>query len=276
VTQPRLRATAVLAAAVAVLAAGPAAAQQVTLSMRNGLVTLQATNVPVRQILAEWARVGRVAIGEKIAATPVTLQLADVSERQALDTILRGVAGYLVSSRPGTPDPAQFQFDKVVILPTSAAPPPPPPGPAAAANRQPIFQPGPQVPDPDDGFDEDPELPGAQAPAFQPAQQSPVFQPGIGAVMPRPGGNVMPMPQPQVGQRYQVPAGGYPPSLVTPQTGAPGRTPVPGSQVAPTSPFGAMPAGAPGSITPIPQAIPLSPTNPGSGPPTSGLVPATQ
>ena len=40
------------------LIALPASAQQLSLEIRDGLVTLQATNVPVRQVLAEWAKVG--------------------------------------------------------------------------------------------------------------------------------------------------------------------------------------------------------------------------
>ncbi|MGE0393844.1 MAG: hypothetical protein AB7P67_09775 [Vicinamibacterales bacterium] len=264
-----------LIAAAVLAAAAPAAAQQVALSMQNGLVTLNATNAPVRQIMAEWARVGRVAVinGEKVAGAPVTLQLAGVSERQALDTILRGVAGYMVSARAGTPDAAQARFDKVIILPTSAAPANPPPAPASMAGRQPLFQPGPQIPDPDDGFNEDPDLPGAQTPAFQP---------GAATTLPRPiPGNVTPMPGPgpQFPQgalpRYQTPTSGYPPSMVTPQTGPTGRMPVPGGQVTPATPFGTMPGGAPGAIAPTPQSVPLSPTNPGI-PSPSGAGPATR
>jgi hypothetical protein len=256
------------------------AAQPVRLTMRNGLVTLDAANVPVRQILAEWARVGGVAVinGEKVAGTPVTLQLAGVPERQALDIILRSVAGYLVSARPGTPDPAQALFDKVVILATSAAPAAPPPGPAGMAGRQPVFQPAPQMPDPDDGFDEDPDLPSPQTPAF-PGGGPPMPRPAQGGVSAMPAG--VPPQQPNGLPRYQVPIGNYPPSLVSPQSGTSGVSPGPsrgpgaGPQAAPVSPFGTMPAGAPGSITPVPQGIPLSPTNPGV-PPATGTGPATR
>ncbi len=278
-THLRLPLVAALLVAVATPAAAQqVAAQQVKLSMHNGLVTLDVANVPVRQILAEWARVGRVAVinGEKVAGTPVTLQLAGVPERQALDIILRSAAGYLVSARPGTPDPSQALFDKVVILATSVAPAAPPPGPAGGLNRQPVFQPGPQVPDPDDGFDEDPELPGAQTPGFQPGS--------VPAAMPRPApGNGMQMPgaMPQMPQppgalpRFQAPTGGYPPSMVNPPVGPAGRGPTTGGTVAPTSPFGSMPAGSPGSIAPAPQTVPLSPTNPGVSSST-GTGPATR
>jgi hypothetical protein len=69
-------------------------------------VTLHAQNVPVRTILAEWARVGgaRIVNGERVAGAPVTLDLEGIPERQALDIILRGVSGYVVAARePGAP-----------------------------------------------------------------------------------------------------------------------------------------------------------------------------
>ena len=53
----------------ALLAALPASAQQqLTLDIHDGLVTMSATNVPVRQVLAEWASVGgtRVVGAERI------------------------------------------------------------------------------------------------------------------------------------------------------------------------------------------------------------------
>jgi len=249
-----------IAAAAFCLLAAPAAAQQVTLSMRDGLVTLDAKNVSVRQILNEWARVGRVVVvnGEKVAGAPVTLQLAGVPESRALDTILRGVAGYLVSARPGTADPSQARFDKVVILAASAAPAAPPPGPPGPAGlvRQPIFQPGPQAPDPDDGFDEVPDDPGARPSAFQPGG---IQRPAVGVQM----SPAIPPGMPQGVPRVQAP-GSNPPVGVAPQPGAPGQTPV-GRQTAPGNPFGSVTSGAPGSVAPPPagSAIPLSPTNPG-------------
>jgi hypothetical protein len=45
-----------------VLAASTASAGELTLSIRDGRVTLVARDVPLRQILAEWARVGRTRI----------------------------------------------------------------------------------------------------------------------------------------------------------------------------------------------------------------------
>jgi hypothetical protein len=120
-----MKTPALAAAFVAVLSMlpAPALAQQLTLRLHDGLVTLDAQNVPVRQILAEWARVGgaRVVNGEKVMGGPVTLQLNGVPERQALDIILRGVSGYMLASRQG-PGTGLSGFDRILIMPTSSAP----------------------------------------------------------------------------------------------------------------------------------------------------------
>ena len=46
---------------------------------------------------------------------PVTLQLTDVPERQALDIVLRGAAGYMVLARD-TATPGASAFDKILVL----------------------------------------------------------------------------------------------------------------------------------------------------------------
>ena len=70
------------------------------LNSRTASVRLNAQNVPVSQILAEWARRGRTTIvnGERVPGPPVTLELQDVPEQQALDIVLRSVSGYLVAA----------------------------------------------------------------------------------------------------------------------------------------------------------------------------------
>lgn len=114
-----------LLAVVALLGAGAtsAAAQGVTLEFQDGKVRLSAQNVSVSQILAEWARRGRTTIvnGERVPGPPVTLELQDVSEQQALDTLLRSASGYLVAAREATIDGAS-SFDRIYILPTSSRP----------------------------------------------------------------------------------------------------------------------------------------------------------
>ena len=129
-----------LVIAVFVCSAAAAHAQApLTLQISGGRVTLHAQNVPVRTILAEWARLGHAVIvnGDRIAGAPVTLELEGVSERQALDIILRGVSRscWRLASRAHQ---APRCTDRIMILPTSVAPRDPPP--AAAA---PIFPGGP-------------------------------------------------------------------------------------------------------------------------------------
>ena len=72
--------------------------------MQNGRVTIIADNVPLRQILQEWARVGQTKIvnADKLAgpAHNVTLQLIDAPERDALDILLRSASGYIAAPRP--------------------------------------------------------------------------------------------------------------------------------------------------------------------------------
>ncbi len=111
----------VYTALVALLAA-PAHAQSVTLEIKDGRVNLDATNVSARAILAEWARVGgtKVVGAEKISGGPLTLKLVDTPERQALDIILRSVAGYMAAPRMASATPGASTYDRILILPTSS------------------------------------------------------------------------------------------------------------------------------------------------------------
>jgi hypothetical protein len=120
--------------------AAPAPAQTVSLEFQNGRVRLLAENASVGQILTEWSRLGgtKIVNGERIPGAPLTLQLEDVSERQALDVVLRGAAGYMVAGREVAAARASV-FDRIFILPTStrapstaSVPPPPPQAPPVA------------------------------------------------------------------------------------------------------------------------------------------------
>src|SRR5688500_2044578 len=63
--------TAVVSASATVAAAG-----ELKLTLSNGRATLIAQDVPLRQILDEWARVGQTTIvnGDKLTGPPLTLQ----------------------------------------------------------------------------------------------------------------------------------------------------------------------------------------------------------
>ena len=102
---------------------GPAFAGELKLSMQNGRVTIIADNVPLRQILQEWARVGQTTIvnADKMTGPAITLQLVDAPERDALDILLRSASGYIAAPRPVPLANAAF-YDRVTIMATSRAP----------------------------------------------------------------------------------------------------------------------------------------------------------
>jgi hypothetical protein len=174
-----------LVPAFALALAFPAFAGDLKLTIDAGRVTLIAQDVPVRQILDEWARVGQTKIvnGEKIVGPPVTLQLVDVPEKEALDIVLRSASGYMAAPRAARVANAS-QYDRIMIMATSRAPMAPPPSAAAPA---PFQRPPMQPPIDDDEPDDDPVnvpapaqpmpnngvvggFPGAQPPTGEPAQ----------------------------------------------------------------------------------------------------------
>src|SRR6476660_6411406 len=114
-----------IAAAVALISgsASLAAAGDLKLTLSNGRVTLIAQDVPLRQILDEWSRVGKTTIvnGDKLMGPPLTLQLVDRPEREVLDLLLRSASGYIAAPRRGNLAGAS-QFEKVMILPVSRGP----------------------------------------------------------------------------------------------------------------------------------------------------------
>jgi hypothetical protein len=158
-------------ALVLILSAAPAGASDLRLDFQDGTVTLSARNVPVRQILAEWARKGqtRIVNAERLGGGPVTLELTNMPEGQALDIVLRSAAGYLAAPRPGAV-PGASSFDRIVVLATST------PAPAtAAAGRPPqayqAYRP-PVMPQPSANV-----MPGMVDPGVNPVPATP--QPGV-------------------------------------------------------------------------------------------------
>lgn len=141
-----------------------ASAQAVKLEFRAGRVHLSTQNAPIRAILAEWSRLGgtKIVNGDRVPGAPVTIELAGVSERQAIDILLRGAAGYIVGARQAG-STAASGFDSILILPTSA-----PVGRQAsavtpAAGRR--LQPEPEPDSDDDSFDTAPEPEDRRSPA---------------------------------------------------------------------------------------------------------------
>ena len=93
VTTHILKAIAVLA--VLTIASMSAEAGTVQLMIRGGRVWLITKDASTREVLAEWQRVGQTEIvnGERLTGGPLTIQLAEVPEQQALDMVLRSAAG---------------------------------------------------------------------------------------------------------------------------------------------------------------------------------------
>ncbi len=228
-------------------AAVSTASADVQLSMANGRVSIVATDATVRQILTEWARVGQTKIVnvERIPGGPLTLELTDVPEDQALDLLLRSVSGYLAAPRPVMVANAS-RFDRIIVMPTSATPRQPAAAVAASA-PPPMFN---TMPQPADDDPED-ERPG----------------PNVGMPTANPRGPVFTsFPQPQVVNPQLGPNGFIPPQqqqMMMQPPGAAQQTPgaYPG---APTVPPGSV--STPGMIAPMPA----QPGQPGAPVPAPG------
>jgi hypothetical protein len=211
----------------------------VQLRIQDGRVTLSATNATLGDILAEWAKVGRTRIinGERVGGEPLTLQLVDMPEEQALVVLLRSLNGYVAAPRPA-PAADASRFDRIMIMPGRAQP-----RLAAAAPQRPVAQPREAVQAPvemeppdleeqerirqaqqDDDtrpvrtvpapatrgsvFNAFPSAPAAAAPATPPANASQPQppQPAFGMPAPPPGGvpvpgMIVPAPQQQDDRR---------------------------------------------------------------------------
>jgi hypothetical protein len=185
----------------------PAAAGELRLSIANGRVTIVARDVTIQQILDEWGRVGQTKIvgAERLTGPAVTLELHDVPEGRALESLLRSASGYIAKPRSGTDGASSY--DRILIMPTSR-----PPAMSAAPPSFNTPRPQPQIVMPNVVVDDDVEPNGIVPPGMpqMPLQfpGQPPMQPGLqpGQTMPtltRPG--MLPPPAPNVpGNPYQT------------------------------------------------------------------------
>lgn len=231
-----------LSAALGCILAASAAAGDLKLTLQNGRATVIAQDVPLRQILQEWAQIGqtRIVNGDRLSGPNVTLQLINVPEKEALDILLRSAAGYVAAPRP-VPISTASMYDRILIMATSHAPAVMASAPSAMA---PAFQRPPQPVD-----DDDEPMNVNMPPAMRP--QSPV----VGA-----------FPGPQPPNMPTQP--GYNPAM-------PGTSPGPGQVPVMTSPRpGALPAAQPpnGGVNPYQPTVvrPVGPGGPGG--PGGGTV----
>jgi hypothetical protein len=262
----------------------PANAQQLKLQIGDGRVTLDAVNVSARQILAEWAKIGGTTVvgAEKITGAALTLKLVDTPEQQALDIILRNVAGFMAAPRRSASTGASA-YDRILVMATSAnaaqaSNATSRPGTTAGINttmmngtQRRVGVPPPRPPnlppsvaeDADDADDQVDADPGDAA-----AQQQPVFTFPNPQGAPGAPGNNPPVFVPMQPNTFGAPgAGGTPVITLQPGPNGPtiynfvpnqGTTPAPGT---PTTPFGAVGAPTPGMIqVPQPVTVPGQPT----------------
>ena len=221
-----------------------ASAGDLKLTIANGRVTLIAQDVPLRQILDEWARIGKTTIvnGDKLNGPPMTLQLVDRPEREVLDLLLRTASGYIAAPRTASVEGASV-FERVMILPVSRGPV----GVTASAPPTPFNNNRPAMnmampPQPDDDNPEPQQQvmpPGMIVPngavqnpgqVLPPGQQPPITAPRPGMLPAPPAGQpnpyaqptvpgAQPQPQPTVpGIQAPVP-GAVPPTFVRPPGG---------------------------------------------------------
>ncbi len=128
-----MRIGAALLVAACCAAFAPPASADVLVTFANGRVTVIASDATVREILAEWSRVGGSTFvdADKIPSNErLTIRLEDQSELDAIDVLLRSVAGYMVAPAPGAASSASA-VSRVFILPTSTPAPYVAPPPAA-------------------------------------------------------------------------------------------------------------------------------------------------
>jgi hypothetical protein len=219
-------------AAVVVCWTVPASAQSISVQFNDGLVTVNAENAQVRQILAEWARLGGTTFvnGDRVPGGPVTLQLENVSEREALDVLLRSASGYMVAARE-VPGAGASAFDRILILPTSSAPQPT----AASFAPPPIARPVPEF-EPEFLFDPDDPEENPPGDAAQPEPENRQQNPRVRVPFAPPNVNGRPLPP----QPFQ------PDPDDLPEDSEP--------EEAPDNPFGVPPGSSrPGVITPVPE-----------------------
>ena len=237
-----------------VIAAATTASAQVQLTMQGGHVTLIARNATVRQILAEWERVGQTKVvnGERVQGGALTLELTNMPEQQALDIILRSVSGVLFAPRTELAAGSVSAFAQIILMPPSVAPPP---SSSPATPLPPAF--GQQQPFQQQPFQQQP---------FQQLQPVSDDDDRPTVAQPRP---VFVFPQPQISNPQQVPVGG---AIAQPQ-----MPPLMFPQQGPANPPAAAFPGAPTSATPDGVSVPgMMMPAPAPQPGQPGLVPQPQ
>ena len=203
--------------------AATTASADVHITMADGKVTVSAKDATVGQILNEWARVGQTRIVniDRLPGTPMSIELTNLPEAQALDTVLRSASGYMAAPR-AVAVPNASAYDRIFVLATSSGTPArtTPVPPTQGAFVPPMFQPPTEDPSPD----LDVQRPGPGGP------RAPIALPnrGGGGAFPTPIQRQQPMPTEQT-----IPVPPFPPT-----SGAPAGVSAPGMLVPTQQPPG--------------------------------------
>jgi hypothetical protein len=215
----------------------PAQGAGLQLTIQDGKVTLDAQDVTIRQILTEWARVGKTRIVnlERLGGGPVTLKFDALPEKQALDVVLRAVPGYVAAPRETLVANASL-YETILVMPTTTA---------VAAARAP--QPS--------GFP-----PGVPGGAFSPMGSvgAPLGTAGVTQMRQAPPGIPTPADDPEPPDPLSDPA--LAAAVAAGLMPAPGQSPTPSPITTPLAPI-SLPGQTPQSATPLP-----GPTNPWNAP----------
>jgi hypothetical protein len=236
----------------AMIAAASTASAEVYLTMQGGHVTLVAKNATIRQILAEWERVGQTKVvnGDRVPGGTLNLELTNVPEQQALDIVLRSVNGVLFAPRTALAAGNVSAFAQIVLMPPSSLPPPP----ANPTPQPPAFGQQPTFAQPTFAQPTYPQ-PGLAVPQQLPVSDDLDDRPN-GVPQPRPV-FVFPQPQmtnPQMGPANLPPGGGIAQPQSFPQPGVPSTAP----------PAVATPSATPGGVSVPGMLVPApAPQQPG-------------
>jgi hypothetical protein len=232
------------ACALVLALAAPARAGEVQLSIKNGHVSLVARDATLREILLEWERVGgtRIVNRDRVPGTRLNIELPNVTEEQALTTLLRPIAGYMASRRL-SPEGGASVFSRLILMPGEATPLAFTPGAPAQAVSQP-------------------------AAGAQPAMGGPPFgRPGMQRRVLPDGRVVTVMDEPQQADDPDEAAPANAPGMMRPPFNAPGR----GAQ-GQAGDTAQQPEVQPGQAAPTLQTAPTAPpvtvTTPGALPVT--------
>ena len=127
------------------------AADEISMRIDGGRVTLSATDARLADVLAAWSRVGdtRFVGAQAIGGELITLHLVDAGEAEAIHLLLRSAAGYVAAPRRAGAAGAS-RYDRVTIMATrglSSVPTRPGRGAAVTAPPPATYDPGQPSPD---------------------------------------------------------------------------------------------------------------------------------